>query len=275
MPRAGNTFIDAASIALLLQGPPLSGKSNAAMTFPDPYILDCDMKLENATRRFKEPKKFWYDRLLVNDKGERIPEHERWDWACNCINAAAGMSEVRTIIIDSLTFLCDALIAHILKHAVKEKGKPELIIAGEKAMEQSYWTPFKMQLQRLIMAVRGTNKYFVCTVHETAETDKEGNVIKYVPCVPGQLRDKLGGMFTDVWRCSQKDVPHGNPPRLVKKFIVQTAPSSRMQLGNSLGLPPEFELTWEELAKYMTATKQKPFPVATSAPSPSPTTARV
>lgn len=266
--KSSADFVQHASLALLLMGPPLSGKTNVLMQFPKPYVFDADMKLENAVRRLKTSKEFWYDRMLVDDKGKGVPEHLRWNHAVKCLDTAIDSPVIKTICIDSLTFLCDALISHIL-HTTKGEGGPnkkELKIGGERAMEQSYWNPFAMLLSRMITGLKASGKMIVCTVHEGTVEDEQGNVIKYVPTVPGKLKDRIAGMFTDVWHTAVKNVAVGNPPKMEQRYMIETRPTPRMQLGTSLGLPAEFELTWELLEKHMSGLEKivpVPAPVET------------
>jgi hypothetical protein len=233
------------SFALLLIGPPLSGKTNAAMTFPVPYIFDADDKMGNAIKRLPADKVFYFDRALVDAKGLPVPPEKQWGHAVECIKAACLSPDIQTIVVDSITNLATMLINHILA-----SGASKLKIAGEAAMDMQCWTPFQNLMTKLIMMIKSSGKYTIFTCHEAVEKDEITGALSYKPLIQGALKDKIAGMFTDVWHTEATQVL-GAGNKLETKFFVRTAPTARMALGNSLGLPTEFTVSWDELLKFM------------------------
>lgn len=238
-----------AGFSLLLIGKPFTGKTNAAMQFPDPYIFDADGKMQNAIDRLPADKVFWYDSMLVNDKGQPVTEDQQWTHATNCIKEAIKSGKPKTLILDSLTSLANALMAHILAQPM-DKGA--LKIAGHRAMSQQEWTPFKMLMTKLIMMCKASGIPTIVCCHEQAELNESGSTIAYNPLIPGALKDALAGMFTDVWRCENRTgiVMEGTPPKPVTKtsYFCRTQPMPLMTLGNSLGLPAEYVLEYKDIA---------------------------
>ena len=239
----------ALAFALLLVGPPLTGKTNAAFTFPKPYVFDADDKMQNAIQR-NPGKQFWYDRAYVDEKGLVVPANQRWNHAIKCLDTAMKSPDVETIIIDSLTQMNIFLVDHILA-----TGASKLVVAGEKVMDLQCWQPFQILMTRLIMTLKSSGKLVVMTCHEETEKDDVTGMYKTNPLIQGALKHKLAGMFTDVWHTETK--AEFKDGKSITKYFVRTQPTARMAFGSSLGLPAEFTLTWEELEKVMPKGKQQ------------------
>lgn len=233
------------AFGLLLIGPPKAAKTSLALSFPKPYVLDCDNNLAGPIRRMPKDFQFSYD-----SPNEIKEEHERWKACCQFLKDACASPDVDTIIIDSLSTIASYLITAILHDAGTDALK--LRIAGEPAMQQSYWTPFRNRLAQLIMACRNSGKFFIVTCHEALVTNDEGAVIAYRPLIPGQLRDNLAGFFSDCWRCEAKDKANK------AEYTIRFAPRNLMQIGNSLNIPvTDMDVTgktpaqvWEGLSKF-------------------------
>lgn len=234
----------ATQFALLLIGPPLAGKTNVAMNFPDPYFLDADDKLANAAARHPG-KRFWYDCPLRRDGKTSIPLPEQWGYVSECINAAIKVPEIRTIVLDSATALSDMLIAHILKFGTK------LTIAGQPSMEMQHWGPFAAIWKKLIMGIRASGKMLVLISHERVIEDQLNGSKSIGPLIGGSLKDNLGSMFTDVWHAEHRTKPNREKPgQMTTEYFVRTQPFANMTLGTSLkDLPAEFVVTPEEVLK--------------------------
>lgn len=247
-----------AAFALLLIGTPKGGKTCFATCFPKPWILDCDNNLAGAIRYHNSTgaplTEFFFD------DPQSVPLEKRWLFCVNAITDAIKSDEVETVIVDGLSLLAMYLEAHILANSQQGNGMKDLVIAGEKVMNQSHWNPFKNMMMKLIMACRGAGKPFIMTCHETTETNEDGGVIAYRPLISGQLRGNLAGLFTDCWRCETVVVPI-NPTThpLGVKYSVRFQPKSLMQIGNSLGIKTaELDVTaksrvmvWKTLSTYL------------------------
>lgn len=256
---SSNQFSLNTSIAVLLLGPPLSGKTNVAFQFPDPYFLDCDDKLTNAVAR-NSGKKFWYDCPLrkLNKEGQFVGVEDilRWEEAVARLKEAGSSPEVKTIVIDSVTSLNAMIFQHILRFP--STAKVPLQVGGIKVMDQSMWGPYRDLWTRLIMGLRGTGKIVVCIAHDTVDKDEITGTLSYRPSWAGQLKDTGAGLFTDVWHCESRNVPDTTKSGHMKtEYFVRTHPTPMMALGNSLGLPREFSFTWEKFKSYLDAFQSK------------------
>lgn len=227
------------TFALLLIGQPLSGKTNVAMSFDRPLFFSTDRKLANAVSRFPG-KEFRYVYPFHAEDGTELKSEAKWHAIHTAIRRDGIDPWPRTLVIDNLSDISDALIDHI----VSVDGT-KITRAGVKCMEMSHWAPYKSLMQRLILVARSLGKMLVVCCHEKEDMDGVTGILTYKPLVGGQLRDNLGSMFTDVWRCETKMVQKSPQYPNGVQYLVRTTPTSRIALGNSVGLPSEFEFTWD------------------------------
>jgi hypothetical protein len=250
--KPASTYATDRNFALLLIGPPKSGKTTLSLAFPGLAILDCDRNLAGPMRFTG------YSDFLYHDPNE-VPEEKRWENCVTFLREACAEPKVETIVIDGLSHLSEYLIRAILANtkmdSARQRGGGELIVAGEPVMQMSYWGPFRNKLYQFIAAGRSSGKRLIVTCHELIMTDeKSGGVVAYRPLIPGQLRENLAGMFSDVWRTELSTI--GNKT----DFKVRFAPRNLMQIGNSLNIKdPELILTnktprdvWSSLSRYFT-----------------------
>lgn len=249
--QSPSDFQARAAFALLLIGTPKSGKTVFALNFPRPWILDADNNLAGALRYHRNKGEPITDYFF--DDPNTLPEDDRWSFAVKATKAAVLSPDVDTIIIDGLSMLAWYLERHILKNSQQGNGMKDLVIAGQKVMNQSHWNPFKSMMMQLIMAARSAGKPFIMTCHETVETNDEGSVVAYRPLISGQLRANIAGLFTDCWRTETTNSAKGS------EYSVRFAPRTMMQIGNSLQIPAasmsvtdkKRSVTWEQLNKYL------------------------
>jgi hypothetical protein len=205
--------------SLLMVGPPFSGKTVNLMQFPGLYILDCDDKLSSG-RAFFPNKKFFYDRLIADDKDHPVDVSERWRHAVRKIDAACKDPRIKTIGIDSLTELGNALQDHLTIN-----GTTKLVNAGVKLMDQASWRPFSVLMRGLFNLIRGQGKYLVVNAHENHRLKEDGSLDAIEIGISGALKHSIGGMFQNVWQCYTVNVPStepGKPPTLM--YRVRTRP---------------------------------------------------
>lgn len=233
------------SFALLLQGPPLSGKTNVAMQFPRPYFLDADDKLLNAVM-LNKGKEFYYDcplRHVLNGVTTGVFPERRWQYSIDCIKAACASPDIDTVVIDSITSLGTILMQHILQFP--STAKVALTVGGEKVMDMSMWGPYRDLWTRLIMFVRGSGKMAVFCAHEVTDKDEITGAMSYRPSFQGQLKDTGAGLFTDVWCTETKQIMQDGKP--ATEYLIRTQPTSMRALGNSLKLPATFKFDWQTI----------------------------
>lgn len=234
-----NTF------SALVQGAPGTGKTTLALQFPNPYVADLDNNLAGAVRRMRkaggEIPQFKFDTIdRMKDKDGNIverPLRDRLTHLNKCLAVAAADSWVRTIIVDG----CTKLNAYICADIGRQQGRKD----GE--MQLQDWNAHSYMWQNFVTKLQATSKIIVFTAHEE---------ISDVPGLPGamllniqgkKIQQSLAGMFSDVWRTEIKEKITGSGRTY--EWIVRAMPTATLQLKNSLGLPSEFTMNWEQISK--------------------------
>lgn len=226
--KKGNDYNRKGTLSLLLMGTPKSGKTVVAMSFPKPFILDCDNNLRGALKYHEERGEPIKDFYFADPNAESL--EKRWDFCLKSLEEAIESDEVESIIIDGLSLLSEYLQAMILANTKGDSTQGSLTIGGEKCMMQSHWTPFKTRMARLVMACKASNKPFIMTCHTGGVLRKDGSLESYRPLISGQMRDNIAGFFSDCWLCEAK------ASMKQPTYSIRTAPKNLYQIGNSLSL---------------------------------------
>lgn len=251
--RDGTTYPRNTALAILLLGQPGAGKTNLCMEFPDPYFIDTDQNLRNAIERHPG-KKFWYDCPEFDDAGKPLEPHLHWSRMEKLIKENAPKPEVKTLVIDGLGRVTDYLKAHLVH--VGSQAEKSLMVGGEKAMTQSLWGPFADLTKKLIFLCRAYGKPFVMTAHIKVDENELTSVKEQRVNLQGQLVSDFPKLFTDCWMADA--VPSGDAKYKAAngvRYFIRTAPTHRMLLKQSCGLPAEFEpgdAAFTELVKKLT-----------------------
>jgi hypothetical protein len=238
------------SFGVLLQGPPKTGKTQLLLSMPSPYIADCDNNLGGAVRFFRQhhpTKKFFYDTINVADDSpfckdlglsldQSVPPEHRWNRLVICCKEAAKNPDIKTICVDSLSFVTDYLCDYI----VSKKPASE-----ERQMTIKDWVPYKNMLTKFVTTFRSVNKLFAMSCHEITEKDDGTGVIIYKPHMQSKLQDNFGGFFSDVWLTCCENIGGSF------QYFVKTMPQTRRALGNSLGLPENFKFIMEDFQTHL------------------------
>jgi hypothetical protein len=188
------------------------------MGFPTPGILDVDMNLNSAVR-VSGGKKFFFsqpahisdpdDATFINrcipgaplslKVGDEIPNERKWLMVEREVKALLSNPEVKTVCIDGLTVLSRWLLDYC---------EGELIRAGVN-IKKEYLAKFQNFINIMVKFVglcRIGGKTVFMTCHQTADQNDITKSWYYNLAIPGQLKDTLGGLFTDVWGLSTQTV---------------------------------------------------------------------
>lgn len=243
--KTGTEFDTKAQMAILLLGENGTGKTSLAMRFADPWFCMGDKNTRFAAEWAKSSNKTWFwDDPEQDDQGKALELHKRWDRAEAVLRVAGPKPEVKTIVDDGLTHLSDYLQAYLI-HAGSN-----LSIGGEKAMSKELWGPFASKLKRRIIAARSFNKPYIMIAHIQVDENELSGVKEQKVNLQGALKNSLGGWFSDVW--SLEAVPSTDPKYAKSRgvrYFVRTAPTHRIKLKCSCGLPAEIDV--DELVKLL------------------------
>lgn len=250
--KSGSSFTPSHSCAVLLVGEPKSGKTRTMFSFPSPGIIDADMNLASGARILPPDKPWFYTQPALDDSGKEVPLENRW---LRCVDETKAMLKdpnIHTIVIDGLGVMCEWIMAHIVKvnklAGTNKTGKMELRDYGDLAR----------LLREYIMMLRLPGKYVVVTSHQSAEKDETNGMFRYSLAIPGQSKETLGGLFTDVWANMATNV--GGKC----KYEIRTKPTGlHVALGTSFDFPSAIDITdkspdqiWSILSPQLNPTKK-------------------
>lgn len=244
------------NIRLLLQGPPGSGKTTAALNFPGVVLIDIDVNSAGPRRYHRKrnnPEPVAVYRIDQKKDGSPIGGGiigddvasarglaPRYDRLNEVLIEAQKNPECRTIVIDSATGLSDVLFAWTqVKQSFPKDGRQTF----------GFFLNYGKQL---INTLTSMNKHIVLIAHERIEKDQMTQVDQYRVAWPGQLGDYIGAFFTNVWRC--EIVKSGYPPVYTRQ--IRTVQDTQFHgLKNDFELPPTLEFTWQKVQAELDATK--------------------
>jgi hypothetical protein len=175
---------------IALIGAPGSGKTTAALTFPNPYVFDFDHKL---------PKDIQNSPLWDPDFCDKLAKRSYAHWPSNRRDAFkkhlreehAKFTPDQTLILDSWTLMQNAFDQQTqLEEDMCDKPNPF-----------SFWKRKAQYSIEIMEMLKACKCKVVVTFHEAIDRDPEGEPTgKLRPVMDGSFKDQLLGHFTDVWR---------------------------------------------------------------------------
>jgi hypothetical protein len=256
-------------IRLLLQGPPFNGKTHAAMTFPNPVVLDFDQKLGAFAGRSDIIQVPFYDGefcdKIVRRDGTQAPPNKK-DALLKWLKVEGPKLERgQTLVLDSSTAIENAFhVQYSLNPTLTKKG--DIDGFAEWRQKNDYFGEMMGDLKALKCHV-----IYIC--HEQIERDDEGKATGRIRnLMSGAYGDKLASNFTDYFRVLPYKKPI-NPEQLLKfkeyfklneedtkewlnfgtdstLWVFQTQPDEKANCG-SLSVMPKYILAdYKHLVKY-------------------------
>ena len=217
-------------ITLLLKGAPGSGKTYKAAEFPAPVIFNFDHNLRSLSKLSEEVREnIKIIDPCLSEKGTKLPSTKVWDNFLTLLEKVGEDSEVKTIIIDSLTTAQEYLMDKIVN-----SGEPSVAFKIQDwGTLQRYWKVFAEN----VLCNPTLDKHIVITAHEKTmeEESPSGKSIKYGLNMGGSMRDSFDLYFSDVWRL-YVDNSKGD-----SRWMVATVITSSFSAKTSLDIPRAFE----------------------------------
>jgi AAA domain len=184
-------------VRLGIQGAPFSGKTTAALTFPNPVILTYDRKISAHLHRDDVPLVPFYNPAFIDTIVKRpgtMAPPERKDALIKWLETEGlKLSHEQTLLVDGLTGIEDSF--HLwfkyneTELATSKKGEYNKFVQWD--LKKAYFT-------ELWNAFKAINCDVVMISHEQDDRNKDGSYNgKIKPLLTGQAADKMGGNFTD------------------------------------------------------------------------------
>lgn len=223
------------------------------MALPTPGIIDCDLNLNSAVR-VSAGKTFFYAQPSIADAdtaeflnkkyppsplypllrlspGDEVPEEYRWPLVEREVKAMLTNPEIKSICIDGLTVLSRWLLTY---------AEMELIRGGINVKKEylAKFQNFIVLMTKFVSLCRVGGKTVFMTCHQTADKNELTGAWYYNLAIPGQLKDNLGGLFTDVWGTSTQVLGDD------VKYFINTRPTNlHVALKTSFDLAARIDVT--------------------------------
>lgn len=254
---------DDAPLQILWWGPPKSGKTVAAHTFPRTRTLDFDRGMQSVMWGIrsgyidKDPEDVVY-RTIQEERTEDLFEASWPDFALDRATDTFDewMNESDqwdTLIVDSATMLSEYCINKALYQLDKHMdGFTESVqrskSLGFRVMGRQDWQPAMSLFEDFINMVRGIDKHLIVIAHEYEETNEEGRVTGKYPLLIGQLRQRVPKDFDEVYFQNVEGT------KKTPKYITQTQEDNKHIAGSRLGFLDykEENLTYETIMRKRT-----------------------
>lgn len=198
-------FNDNYGTAIAIVGPAGSGKTVLGMRlYPKTWVIVGDLNFKSGldyTKKINEIKNVvGYDTISVDDEGKRVPPNQRYDRFWKLFNAAAENPAVDAIFVDGATDVTQWIIGKIM-NATKDS---DVIIPAAKD-SWGKWGIVGVTWRGLVAQVRTSGKKFLLAVHEQKNQDESDSIWKHELLIPGQTKDMLPNLMSDVWRTEVKE----------------------------------------------------------------------
>lgn len=229
---------------LFLIGPPKSGKTFAAATFPNPFFLDFDSGLTSKELRERNlPHMPFYDTKFVKEVLKQQNKMNGLNWFLQ--NEAGKFTNEQTLVLDSISTIGDAVTEELDR--VTPIGK-----TGEKDGFW-FWKSWALWWQGLCTKLIDLKCNVVVIAHEQEIRDSEtGKVLSYMWMLKGKdFSPRMGQFFTDVFRQTKKSSESGG--KVTVEYLWQVHPTAQFQTActrmkiDTLTVPA----TYESIKKYI------------------------
>jgi hypothetical protein len=235
--------------AIAIVGPAGSGKTVLGMRlFPKTYVVVLDLNFQSGKRYLEKLNKLTnvigFDTISVDETGKPVIPQNRYDRLFQKLNAAASDPSIDAIFVDGATQITECIMAKLVG-ATKES---EIQIKGGKD-SWPLWGTLGVTWRGLISQLRTTGKKLVLAVHEQKNQDESDKIWKHELLIPGQTKDMLPNLMSDVWRTEVEEKVRTITSGWCERCQISVWNSSRTPTVFRHGLPAD-ELVQKIQARY-------------------------
>lgn len=248
--------------SVLILSEPGGGKSTLALNFPKPFVLNCDRNLAGPIRWLKEnnkPTDFYYGDPFVDENDNAIPRDDWFKRAVQLLQEAVMSTDIKTIIIDSLTTFVDIVLTEVMRQQGRPRGSFEFKTSTSKTVDTPLqiqdWGAFFGLMKHIIFQLKSTDKTLVVTGHLKTDKDELSGILKQFIACPGQMSEIIAGYFSEVWLIRRSVKLVGNVKQPVREVITfpEGVQNEALGLKSSIGLKSGESLNIDEIIKRITA----------------------
>ncbi len=197
--------VSSLSGAWLLVGNPGTGKTTLCTQLPNAIIFEIDNNLSgpmNECKRQGLPMDCEVEIPHIKPDGTLVPRIDRYLRLSDLVCAAILNPAYKTIVIDSLTTLCDYIFDEVRRQNKKKIGNPMPTTKTESTIDENLslpdWGHFMALLRHLITTCKASGKLFVLTAHTMTDKDEMAGYLKTYISMPTSMKENIAGYFDEV-----------------------------------------------------------------------------
>ncbi len=224
-------FNDNFGTALGIIGPAGSGKTVLGMRlYPKTWVIVGDLNFKSGLDYLRSKNELGgivgFNTISIDDEGNRVQPNLRYDRLWKCLDEATKKPEVDAIFVDGATQVTESIIAKI----VSATQDNQIIIPSTKE-SFARWGMVGVTWRGLVSQLRTSGKKLIMAVHESKNLDESDSIWKYELLIPGQTKDMLPNLMSDMIRTEVKETLGKH------EWNVRLLPNVRMEFLKSPSIP--------------------------------------